>query len=81
MKAREDIKTPRDHTEYVEICRTITMKAREDINTSRDHIEYVEICRTITMKARQHIRKHNLDEIREISEAYKSVERSEEHTA
>ena len=32
-KRRESIdnKTPRDHTEYVEICRTITKKAREDI--------------------------------------------------
>ena len=34
MKKRREIiqnKTPRDHIEYVEICKTIQKKAREDI--------------------------------------------------
>ena len=34
MKKRREMtenKTPRDHIEYVEICKTIKKKAREDI--------------------------------------------------
>ena len=42
-----------------------------EIKNPRDRI-YVEICKTITKKAREDIRKHNLDEIRETSEASKS---------
>ena len=37
------------------------------------HIECVEICKTIKKKAREDIRKHNLQEIRETIEAYKSL--------
>ena len=44
-------------------------------NTPRDHIAYVEICKTIKKKARGDIRKHNLDEIREIIEATSSLKR------
>ena len=56
------------------------MKKRREMrvnNTPRDHLEYMEICKTIKKKE---IRKHNLDEIRETIEAYKSLKRSEEHT-
>ena len=41
----------------------------------RDHIEYVEICKTIKKKAKEDIRKHNLVEIRETIEAYKSLKK------
>ena len=54
------------------------MKKRRDMTenkTPRDHTEYVEICKTIKKKAREDIRKHNLDEIRETIEAYKSLKR------
>ena len=52
------------------------MKKRREMtenNTPRDHTEYVDICKTITKKAREDIRKHNLDEIRETTEASKSL--------
>ena len=52
-------------------------KLREmiDKKTLRDHIEYVEICKTIKKKAREDIRKHNLYEIRETSEASRSLKK------
>ena len=58
--------------------RALMKKRREMIenNTPRDHIDYVEICKTIKKKAREDIRKHNLDEIRETIEAYKSLKKA-----
>ena len=55
--------------------RALMKKRREMIEnkTPRDHIEYVEICKTIKKKAREDIRTHNLDEIRETIEAFKSL--------
>ena len=35
----------------------------------------MEICKTIKKKAKEDIRKHNLDEIPEIIEAYKSLKK------
>ena len=57
--------------------RALMKKRREIIEnkTPRDHIEYVEICKTIKKKAREDIRKHNLDEIRETSEATNSLKK------
>ena len=57
--------------------RALMQKLREitDNNTSRRYIEYVEICKTIKKKAREDIRKHNLYEIRETIEAYKSLKK------
>ena len=57
--------------------RALMKKHREMIenNTPRDHIEYVEICKTIKKKMREDIRKHNLDEIREIIEASKCLKK------
>ena len=51
--------------------RALMKKRREVIEnkTPRDHIAFVEICKTKKKKAREDIRKHNLDEIREIIEA------------
>ena len=51
--------------------RAVMKKRREIIEnkTPIDHTEYVEKCKTIKNKAREDIRKHNLDEIREIIEA------------
>ena len=58
------------------------MKKRRELienKTPRDHIEYVEICKTIKKKAKEDIRKHNLDEIRETIEAYKSLKRGQKN--
>ena len=57
--------------------RALMKKPREIIEnkTTRDHIEYVEICKTMKKKARRDIRKHNLEEIREIIEASKSLKK------
>ena len=57
--------------------RALMKKRREIIEnkTTRDHTEYVEICKTIKKKARGDIRKHNLEEIREIIEASKSLKK------
>ena len=57
--------------------RALMKKRREMIEnkTPRDQIEYVEICKTIQKKAKEDIRKHNLDEIREKIEAYKSLKK------
>ena len=61
MKKRGEMRennTPRDHIEYVEICKTIKKKAREDI---RKHILY-EIRETIeASKSMKKVRRtHNL---------------------
>ena len=57
--------------------RALMKKRREMIEnkTTRDHTEYVEICKTIKKKAREDIRKHNLDELRETTEATKSLKK------
>ena len=55
MKKRREIienKTPRDHTEYVEICKTIQKKTREDIRRHnldeiRETIEATEILKKV----------------------------------
>ena len=43
--------------------------------TPRDQIEYVDIFKTIKTKAKEDIRKHNLDEIQETTEASKSLKK------
>ena len=43
--------------------------------TPREDIEYVEICKTVKKKVREDILKHNFDEIRETSEASKSLKK------
>ena len=87
-KRREMIKnnTPRDHIEYVEICKTIKKKAREDI---RKH-NLDEIRETIeASKSLKKVRRtHNLGKNRmitlldkhgkEIQEQVKIMERIEE---
>ena len=58
--------------------RALMKKRREMIEnkTPRDNIEYVQICKTIKKKAREDIRKHNLDEIRETTEATESLKKA-----
>ena len=90
MKKRGEMRennTPRDHIEYVEICKTIKKKAREDI---RKHILY-EIRETIeASKSMKKVRRtHNLGKNRmltlldkhgkEIQEHDKIMERIEEY--
>ncbi len=59
MKKRRDMtenKTPRDHTEYVEICKTIKKKAREDIlKHNLDEIrETIEASKSLKRVRRTH---------------------------
>ena len=59
MKKRREmieIKTPRDHTEYVEICKTIKKKAREDIRKHNlDEIrETIEASKSLKTVRRTH---------------------------
>ena len=59
MKKRREMtenKTPRDHIEYVEICKTIKKKAREDIRTHNlDEIrETIEASKRLKRVRRTH---------------------------
>ena len=59
MKKRREMienKTPRDHIEYVEICKTIKKKAREDIRTHNLHEirETIEASKSLKKVRRTH---------------------------
>ena len=85
-KRREMIEneTPRDHIEYVEICKPIKKKAREDIRKHNlDEIrETIEASRSLKKVRRTH-RKNRMITLldkqgKEIQEQYKIMERIEE---
>ena len=89
MKKRREMienKTPRDHIEYVEICKTITKKAKEDIRKHNlDEIrETIEASKSLKKVRRTHSLGKNrmitlLDKQgREIQEQDKIMERIEE---
>ena len=89
MKKRREMienKTPRDHIEYVEICKTIRKKAKEDIRKHNlDEIrETIEACKSLNKVRRtQSLRKNRMITLldkqgKKIKEKYKIMERIEE---